>query len=93
MARVLTAARFIKARMPLGEPMLTSDEAFDVAGYINAQPRPHMENLDRDYPKRAEKPIDSPYGPYADPFPQDQHRFGPFKPIEEYYKAQKTARQ
>jgi thiosulfate dehydrogenase len=52
-----------------------------------------MENLERDYPKRAEKPIDSPYGPYADPFPQDQHRFGPFKPIEEYYKAQKTARQ
>jgi thiosulfate dehydrogenase len=92
MARVLTAARFIKARMPLGEPTLTNDEAFDVAGYINAQPRPHMENLDRDYPKRAEKPIDSPYGPYADPFPQDQHRFGPFKPIEEYYKAQKAAR-
>ena len=93
MARVLTAARFIKARMPLGEPTLTNDDAFDVAGYINAQPRPHMENLERDYPKRAEKPIDSPYGPYADPFPQDQHRFGPFKPIEEYYKAQKTARQ
>ena len=93
MARVLTAARFIKARMPLGEPTLTNDDAFDVAGYINAQPRPHMEDLQRDYPKRAEKPIDSPYGPYADPFPQDQHRFGPFKPIEEYYKAQKTARQ
>ena len=33
MARVLTAARFIKARMPLGEPTLTDDEAFDVAGY------------------------------------------------------------
>jgi thiosulfate dehydrogenase len=91
MARVLTAARFIKTRMPLGEPTLTSDEAFDVAGYINAQPRPHMENLELDYPKRAEKPIDSPYGPYADPFPIEQHRFGPFKPIEDYYKAQKTA--
>jgi thiosulfate dehydrogenase len=93
MARVLTAARFIKARMPLGEPTLNNDEAFDVAGYINAQPRPHMELLERDYPKRAEKPIDSPYGPYGDPFPQDQHRFGPFKPIEEYYKAQKAGRQ
>lgn len=93
MARVLTAARFIKARMPLGEPTLTDDEALDVAGYINAQPRPHMENLDRDYPKRAEKPIDSPYGPYADPFSQEQHRFGPFKPLEDYYQAQKAARQ
>lgn len=91
MARVLTAARFIKARMPLGEPTLTNDEAFDAAGYINAQPRPQMENLEQDYPKRAEKPIDSPYGPYADPFPRDQHRFGPFKPIEDYYKAQKAA--
>ena len=93
MARVLTAARFIKARMPLGEATLSDDEAFDVAAYINAQPRPLMANLERDYPKRAEKPIDSPYGPYADPFPQDQHRFGPFKPIEEYYQAQKVARQ
>jgi thiosulfate dehydrogenase len=93
MARVLTASRFIKARMPLGEATLTDDEAFDVAAYINAQPRPAMANLDRDYPKRSEKPIDSPYGPYADPFPQAQHKFGPFKPIEEYYKAQKTARQ
>ena len=93
MARVLTAARFIKARMPLGEPTLTDDAAFDVAGYINAQPRPHMDDLDLDYPKRAEKPIDSPYGPYADPFTQEQHRFGPFKPIEDYYGAQKAARQ
>ena len=90
MARVLTASRFIKARMPLGEADLTDDEAYDVAAYINAQPRPAMANLERDYPKRAEKPIDSPYGPYADPFPQDQHRFGPFKPIEDYYKAQKV---
>jgi thiosulfate dehydrogenase len=93
MARVLTAARFIKARMPLGDAVLSNDEAFDVAAYINAQPRPEMANLERDYPKRAEKPIDSPYGPYADPFSQDQHRFGPFKPIEDYYKAQKAARQ
>ena len=88
MHRVLTASRFIKARMPLGEPTLTDDEAFDVAAYINAQPRPAMANLERDYPKRSDKPIDSPYGPYADPFPQEQHKFGPFKPIQEYYRAQ-----
>ena len=52
MHRVLTAARFIKARMPLGDADLTSDEAFDVAAYMNAQPRPEMANLDRDYPDR-----------------------------------------
>ena len=88
MARVLTAARFIKARMPFGNPDLTDDQAYDVAAYINSKPRPQMspEQLERDYPDRATKPVDSPYGPYADPFPIEQHRFGPFGPIEAYYK-------
>jgi thiosulfate dehydrogenase len=44
-----------------------------------------MTNLDRDYPDRATKPIDNPYGPFADPFPIEQHRLGPFKPIEAFY--------
>jgi thiosulfate dehydrogenase len=86
MHRVLTAARFIKAKMPLGKPDLTDDDAFDVAAFINSKPRPHMANLDRDYPDRATKPIDGPYGPYADDFPIEQHRRGPFAPIEQYYK-------
>jgi thiosulfate dehydrogenase len=86
MHRVLTAARFIKARMPLGRPDLTNDEAFDVAAFINAQPRPEMAHLDQDYPDRSAKPVDNGYGPFADPFPPDQHRFGPFPPIEAYYK-------
>jgi len=89
MGRVLTAARFIKSRMPLGEPTLTDDEAFDVAAFINSQPRPEMPNLERDYPDRAAKPIDNGYGPYADDFPQDQHKYGPFPPIDEFYKALK----
>lgn len=53
-------------------------------------PRPQMANLERDYPDRSTKPIDSPYGPYADDFPPGQHRFGPFQPIEQHYKALKT---
>ena len=89
MHRVLTAARFIKAKMPLGQPDLTSDQAFDVAAFINSKPRPQMADLDRDYPDRATKPIDGPYGPYADDFPIEQHRFGPFAPIEQYYKSAK----
>jgi thiosulfate dehydrogenase len=87
--RVLTAARFIKARMPLGEPTLSDDEAFDVAAFINSKPRPQMAGLERDYPDRATKPIDNPYGPFADDFSLEQHRYGPFQPIAAYYEAKK----
>ncbi len=51
-----------------------------------------MANLEEDYPDRTTKPVDSPYPPYADPFPVAQHRFGPFGPIREYYAAQTAAR-
>jgi thiosulfate dehydrogenase len=90
MHRVLTAAKFIKARMPLGNPDLTSDQAFDVAAYINSQPRPEMANLEKDYPDRSAKPVDNAYGPFADDFPQKQHQYGPFGPIEAYYKQRKA---
>jgi thiosulfate dehydrogenase len=86
MHRVLTAARVIKAKMPLGAANLDDDQAFDVAAYINSKPRPAMSGLDRDFPDRSKKPVDASYGPYADPFPVEQHRFGPFQPIEAYYK-------
>ena len=86
MHRVLTAARFIKARMPLGRPDLDDEQAFDVAAYINSQPRPEMANLEQDYPDRKTKPVDTGYGPFADSFPLEQHRFGPFQPIEAFYK-------
>jgi len=86
MHRVLTASRFVKARMPLGKPDLTDDQAFDVAAFINSQPRPEMTNLAQDYPDRTAKPVDNGYGPFADSFPLEQHRFGPFGPIDAYYK-------
>ena len=85
--RVLTSAKFIKARMPLGNADLTDDQAFDVAAFVNSKPRPEMQDLARDYPDRSKKPVDNSYGPYADSFPLDQHRFGPFQPIEAYYKS------
>jgi thiosulfate dehydrogenase len=87
MHRVLTAAKFVKARMPLGNADLDDDRAFDVAAYFNSRPRPHMEGLARDYPDRAKKPVDTGYGPYADPFTIEQHSFGPFPPIEAFYHA------
>ena len=41
MHNVATAAAFIKANMPLGQPnTLTDQEAWDVAAYINGKPRP-----------------------------------------------------
>jgi thiosulfate dehydrogenase len=86
MGRLLTAANFIKARMPLGKPDLTNDQAFDVAAYINSRERPHMENLEKDYLDLTTKPVDGPYPPYADPFPVEQHRIGPYAPIRDYYK-------
>lgn len=90
MHRLLTAAPFIKARMPLGRPDLTDDDAYDVASYINAQPRPEMANFEADYPDKRTKPVDAAYPPFADPFPIEQHRLGPFKPIDAYYKQLKT---
>jgi len=87
MHRVLTAARFVKARMPLGNPDLNDGEAFDVAAFINSKPRPEMGGLDRDYPDRTKKPVDTGYAPFADSFPLRQHQFGPFQPIEAFYKS------
>jgi len=86
MTRVLTAARFIKARMPLGQADLTDDQAYDVAAYINSHERPVRADLELDYPDLTDKPVDSPYPPYADNFPLEQHRFGPFGPIREFYR-------
>lgn len=87
MTRVLTAGRFIKARMPLGNADLSDDESYDVAAYINSHSRPVKSNLEVDFPDLTRKPVDSPYPPYADPFTQEQHRLGPFAPIREYYES------
>ncbi len=40
MANIPTAAAFIKANMPLGAPVLSDQEALDVAAYMNSQLRP-----------------------------------------------------
>ncbi len=85
MSRLLTAAGFVRDNMPFGTtfaaPVLSDEDAYDVAAYINGAGHPHMAGLDRDFPNRLQKPIDAPYGPYADGFPAEQHRLGPFDPI------------
>lgn len=90
MNRVITAANFIKGNMPFGatyeDPLLTDEEAYDVAGYINQQLRPQKSNPERDFPDLKKKPVSTPYPPYADNFPMEQHQLGPFQPIMEYYR-------
>jgi thiosulfate dehydrogenase len=90
MHRVLTAAQFIKANMPhliasKSNPKLTDEEAFHVAAYINSFDRPQKPDTDKDFPDLKLKPVSTAYGPWDDPFPAEQHKFGPFQPIVQYY--------
>ncbi len=84
--RLIICARLIKAKMPLGRPDLSDDEAYDVAAFVNSKDRPAMAGLEPDYPDRTKKPVDTPYPPYGDSFPLEQHRYGPFAPIEAFYR-------
>lgn len=60
MARLRTAASFIKSNMPFGNPNLTDQQAFDVAAYINARPRPDLPGKENDWP-RGDAPPDVAY--------------------------------
>ncbi len=85
MSRLLTVAAYAMHNMPIGAaynaPVLTDEDAYDVAGYIVSQKRPEKANLDKDFPTQLQKPFDTPYGPYADGFSVEQHKYGPFGPI------------
>lgn len=85
MARVIMAARFIKGNMPKGvthqNPVLTDEQAFDVAAYINTKERTAKANLEADFPNRKSKPVDAAFPPYRAGFTAEQHKLGPFKPI------------
>ena len=91
MYRLISAANFIHANMPDGtnwkKPALSIADAWDVAAYIESQPRSGRANLDRDYPRRNEKPVDTPYGPYADSASPQQHKYGPFAAIRSSIKS------
>jgi thiosulfate dehydrogenase len=64
---------------------LPDEAVWDVGAYIVSQSRP-VRDMSHDWPDISKKPVDHPFGPYADSFPQRQHQFGPFSPIVSYYK-------
>ena len=82
--RLSNLAKYVKYNMPQGvtheSPQLSDEEAWDVGAFITSQKRPHL-NVPEDWPDKAKKPFDHPFGPYADSFSEQQHKLGPFKPI------------
>lgn len=84
--RMSRFAGYVKANMPFGvtyeKPILTDEEAWDVAAYVNSMDRP-TRDFPNDWPDISKKPMDHPFGPYADDFPEEQHKFGPFQAIKD----------
>lgn len=79
--RLSRFAGYVKANMPLGatfdKPILSDEEAWDVAAFVNNQFHP-VKNISADWPDITKKPVDHPFGPYADKYNEKQHKFGPF---------------
>ncbi len=82
--RISNFAKYVKYNMPQGtthlSPQLSDEEAWDVAAFVNSQSRPHI-NVLKDWPDISKKPVDHPFGPFADNFKEKQHKYGPYKPI------------
>jgi thiosulfate dehydrogenase len=83
--RLSRFAGYVYSNMPNNEashdnPKLTVEESWDVAAYVNSQPRPEKD-LKNDWPDISKKPIDHPFGPFTDGFSDTEHKYGPFKPI------------
>jgi thiosulfate dehydrogenase len=94
--RMSRFAGFIKYNMPQGatyqKPQLTDEEAWDIAAFVNTQPRP-TKNISKDWPKIEEKPVDHPFGPFVDSFTEQQHKYGPYQPIKDEQKKQKELKE
>nr|MBC7613418.1 c-type cytochrome [Pseudopedobacter sp.] len=90
--RITNFAGFVKNNMPFGvnyqHPILSDDESWDVAAFVNSQPRPHKDQS-KDWKDISKKNIDFPFGPYVDQFSEKRHKYGPYQLI---VKAQKNAK-
>jgi thiosulfate dehydrogenase len=89
MFRLSRLAGYVKSNMPFGvnydHTQLSDEEAWNVAAFVNSQPR-SLKDVSNDWPKIASKPVDDPFGPYADNFNEQQHKYGPFAPIAAFKK-------
>lgn len=93
MHRIIKQAQWLKANMPndlakWNKPVLTDEEALDIAAFINndkIHKRPNPKTWD--YPLLSDKAIDYDKGPYADSFSVQQHKYGPFNPIIQFWKS------
>ncbi len=88
-------AGYVRDNMPLGSathraPQLSDEQAWDVAAFINSQPRPSIPLL-ADWPDISKKTFDYPFGPYTDSFSERQHKYGPFGPIQKAHERKKGA--
>ena len=83
--RLSRFAGFVRNNMPFGADYraatLTDEQAWDVAAFVNSQPRP-QKSFTGDWPNIRLKPFDHPFGPYADNFSEAQHKYGPFGPMQ-----------
>ena len=92
MHRIIKQAQWLKSNMPYdkvlpGKPFLSDEQALDIAAYINndqLHPRPDPKSFD--YPHIEEKALDYDRGPFADTFSVANHKYGPYKPIIDYWK-------
>lgn len=79
--RLSNFAKYIRSNMPNGatyeKPILTEEEAWDIAAFVLSQPRPDRK-FTQDWPDLKSKPVDYPFGPYTDKFTEQQHKYGPF---------------
>jgi thiosulfate dehydrogenase len=87
--RLSRFAGYVKNNMPDGtnylKTVLADEEAWDVAAFVNSQPRPNK-SFKEDWPDISRKPFDHPFGPYTDSFSENQHKYGPFAQIDKEIK-------
>jgi thiosulfate dehydrogenase len=84
MSRLMKATQFIHANMPLGTtsktPVLSVDQAYDVAAYILSLDRGHKQNREKDFPDPDFRPADYPVPAYfnGDKAALEKARLGPY---------------
>ena len=94
--RLSRFAGYVKCNMPFEvadykKPVLSDEEAWDVAAFVNSQFRP-VKTFHEDWPDISKKPFDHPFGPYVEHFSEIQHKYGPFAPIDKAIRARNKKR-